>query len=161
MVAALTPSMFIASLLNPPIMITFSLFSGVTIPRPLMPTFWRVWLSPLDPMSRLVAGMLSTELHDLQIQCAPNEFSVFNTPINQTCYEYSSTYLQTAIGYIANPNATSNCEYCEFHGGDGYLSTLEFSWSARWMNLGIFAAFIGSNLVILALAARFLNYARR
>jgi len=161
MVAALTPNVFIANLLNPPIVITFSLLSGVTIPRPLMPAFWRLWLHPLDPMSRLVAGMLSTELHDLQIQCAANEFSMFNPPVNQTCYGYSATYLETAIGYIANPNATSNCAYCEFQVGDGYLSTLEFSWSARWMDLGIFAAFIGSNLVILALAARFLNYAKR
>jgi ATP-binding cassette, subfamily G (WHITE), member 2, SNQ2 len=141
--------------------ITFGLFCGVVIPRPLMPAFWRVWLNPLDPMARLIAGMMSTELHDLRIQCAPNEFSIFHPPTNQTCYEYAATYLESAIGYIANPNATSDCEYCQFKVGDGYLSTLEFSWSARWMELGIFAAFIGSNLIILALAARFLNYAKR
>lgn len=161
MVAALTPNAFIANLLNPPIMITFGLFSGVTIPRPAMPTFWRAWLNPLNPMTRLVAGMLSTELHDLQVQCSQSELAIFNPPTGQTCREYAAAFLETATGYVANPNSTSNCGYCVYSVGDGYLATLEFSWNARWKELGIFASFIGSNLIILALAARYLNYAKR
>jgi ATP-binding cassette, subfamily G (WHITE), member 2, SNQ2 len=161
MIAALTPNAFIASLLNPPTLITFGLFCGVTIPRPSMPGFWRAWLNPLDPMTRLISGMLSTELHSLQVQCLPSELSVFNPPANQTCGEYAATFLTTAIGYLSNPNATENCGYCKFSVGDGYLATLEFSWDERWKELGIFAAFVGSNLIILVLAARFLNYARR
>src|SRR5271156_4619003 len=78
MVAALTPNAFIANLLNPPIMITFGLFCGVTIPKPSMPAFWRDWLNPLDPLTRLISGMMSTELHDLQVQCTPNELAIFN-----------------------------------------------------------------------------------
>jgi ATP-binding cassette, subfamily G (WHITE), member 2, SNQ2 len=161
MVAALTPNAFIANLLNPPIMITFGLFCGVTIPRPSMPAFWAAWLNPLDPMTRLVSGMMSTELHDLQVQCAPGELAIFNPPAGETCGGYAATYLETAIGYVANPNATTGCGYCQFSVGDGYLELLEFSWDARWKELGIFASFIASNLIILALAARYLNYAKR
>jgi len=161
MIAALTPNAFIANLLNPPVMITFGLFCGVTIPRPAMPLFWRSWLNPLDPMTRLVSGMLSTELHNFTVQCAPNELAIFNPPSGQTCGQYAATFLQTAIGYISNPNATSDCGYCEFSVGDGYLQTLEFNWDLRWRELGVFACFIGSNLIILVLAARFLNYAKR
>jgi ATP-binding cassette, subfamily G (WHITE), member 2, PDR len=161
MIASLTPNAFIANLLNPPVMITFGLFCGVTIPRPQMPKFWQAWLNPLDPMSRLISGMMSTELHDLQVHCAPNELAIFDPPAGQTCGEYSATFLNTAIGYLSNPDATSRCGYCPFSVGDGYLGTLEFSWSNRWRDLGIFAAFIGSNLIILAIAARYLNYAKR
>jgi ABC-type multidrug transport system permease subunit len=142
-------------------MITLTLFCGVTIPRPAMPEFWRAWLNPLNPMTRVVAGMMSTELHDLQVICSPSEFSIFNPPAGQTCGEYAAAFLQTAIGYVSNPNSTSNCEYCQFSVGDGYLATLEFSWANRWKDLGIFACFIGSNLIILVLAARYLNYVRR
>jgi ATP-binding cassette, subfamily G (WHITE), member 2, SNQ2 len=142
-------------------MVTFALFCGVTIPRPLMPGFWRAWLNPLDPFTRLISGMLSTELHDFKVQCAQSELAIFDPPAGQTCGEYAATFLQTAIGYIANPNATSGCGYCPFSVGDGYLTTLEFSWTDRWKELGIFAAFIGSNLIILALAARYVNYAKR
>jgi ATP-binding cassette, subfamily G (WHITE), member 2, SNQ2 len=161
MVAALTPNVFIATLLNPPIIITFGLFCGVAIPRPVMPEFWRVWLNPLDPMSRLVSGMMATELHDLHVQCARNELAIFEPPAGQTCGQYAATFLETAIGYVANPTSTSNCGYCPFSVGDGYLGTLDFSWDNRWKELGIFASFIGSNLIILGLAARYLNYAKR
>ena len=161
MVAAITPNAFIANLLNPPIMITFGLFCGVTISRPLMPGFWQAWLNPLDPMTRLISGMMATELHDLEITCAPSELAIFNPPSDQTCGQYAATFLETAIGYLSNPNATENCGYCVFKVGDGYLATLEFSWAERWKELGIFAAFIGINLIVLVFAARFLNYAKR
>lgn len=49
MVSALTPSTFIAVLLNPFIIIVFALFCGVTIPKPQIPGFWRAWLYELDP----------------------------------------------------------------------------------------------------------------
>jgi ATP-binding cassette, subfamily G (WHITE), member 2, SNQ2 len=160
-IAALTPNTFIATLFNPPMLITFGLFCGVTIPHSEIPRFWRAWLNPLDPMSRLVSGMMATELHGLQVQCTQSELAVFNPPTGQTCGEYAATFLQTAIGYLTNPNATSDCGYCQYNVGDSYLSTLGFSWQNRWRDLGIFAAFIGSNLIILVLAARFLNYARR
>ena len=44
MISALTPSTFIAVLLNPFIIIVFALFCGVTIPKPQIPGFWRAWL---------------------------------------------------------------------------------------------------------------------
>jgi ABC-type multidrug transport system permease subunit len=160
-VAAITPNAFIANLLNPPIMITFGLFCGVTIPRPAMPKFWQAWLNPLDPMSRLVGGMMSTELHDLQVECAQHELAIFNPPSGQTCGQFAATFLKTAIGYVSNPNATEDCGYCQFSVGDGYLATLEYYWNDRWKELGIYSVFIASNLIILVIAARYLNYAKR
>jgi hypothetical protein len=49
---------------------------------------------------------------------------------------------------MANPNATQEYGYCQFKSGDGYLATLGISRAHRWRDLGIFAAFIGSNLII-------------
>lgn len=48
MVSALTPSTFIAVLLNPFIIIVFALFCGVTNPKPQIPGGWQ-WLYQLDP----------------------------------------------------------------------------------------------------------------
>ena len=59
MISALTPSSFIAMLLNPFIIIVFALFCGVTIPKPQIPKFWRAWLYQLDPFTRLIGGMVS------------------------------------------------------------------------------------------------------
>ena len=63
MLSAITPSTNISARLNPPVLITFALFCGVTIPAPQMPAFWRAWLYQLDPFTRLVSGSVVTELH--------------------------------------------------------------------------------------------------
>ncbi|EAW12683.1 putative ABC transporter [Aspergillus clavatus NRRL 1] len=181
MISALTPNSFIASQINPPITIIFSLFCGVAIPKPQIPGFWRAWLYQLDPFTRLISGMVTTELHDRPVVCAPREFNRFQAPAGQTCGEYMQPFFDRGgSGYLAD-NATRACEYCAFKLGDEFYSTFSMDFDTRWRDLGIFLAFIGSNLIILFLAvsapnlalcgytdaddahkqSRFLNYNRR
>ena len=149
MVAALTPSPFISALLNPFIIITFALFCGVTIPKPQIPKFWRAWLYQLDPFTRLIGGMVVTELHGREVHCSPNELQHFNAPSGQTCGGYMSNYFEAGgLGYIVN-NSTSACEYCAYKIGDQFYTALELNFDNRWRDLGILIAFIGSNLILL------------
>lgn len=149
MLQALTPSAFISSLLNPFIIITFALFCGVTIAKDQIPKFWRAWLYQLDPFTRLIGGMVVTELHDLPVRCTTAELNTFTTPGNMTCGEYMHDFFSSgAAGYIVD-NATSVCQYCAYNVGDQFYEPLEFSFDNRWRDLGILAAFIGSNLVLL------------
>ncbi|KAE8179641.1 hypothetical protein CF328_g9413, partial [Tilletia controversa] len=64
-IAALSPSVYIAALTNPFLIIIFSLFCGVTIPKPSIPSYWRSWLYQLDPFTRLVGGLVANELGGL------------------------------------------------------------------------------------------------
>ncbi|KAF2279999.1 uncharacterized protein EI97DRAFT_369894 [Westerdykella ornata] len=161
MVAALTPDPFISSLVNPFIIVIFALFCGVTIPKPQIPGFWRAWLYQLDPFTRLIGGMVVTELHEQPVQCTPMEFNRFVAPPGQDCGSYMSDFFSSgAPGYILN-NATNMCEYCAYKVGDEFFRPLGYEFAHRWRDLGIFAAFIGSNLIILFLAARYLNFNRR
>jgi ABC-type multidrug transport system permease subunit len=161
MVAALTPSPFISSLVNPFIIIIFALFCGVTIPKPQIPGFWRAWLYQLDPFTRLIGGMIVTELHDRPVECTPIEFNSFTAPPGQDCGSYTSNFFSSgAPGYLLN-NATDACQYCAYKVGDEFYQPLGYEFAHRWRDLGIFAAFIGSNLIILFLAARYLNFNRR
>lgn len=161
MIAALTPSSFISSLLNPFVIIVFALFCGVTIPKPQIPGFWRAWLYQLDPFTRLVGGMVTTELEGRPVRCTPMEFNLFSAPGGQTCGEYMSDFFSNGgPGYILN-NATNACEYCAFKVGNEFFEPLEFYFDDRWRDLGILAAFIGSNLFLLFLGSRYLNFNRR
>ncbi|KAF2871241.1 ABC-2 type transporter-domain-containing protein [Massariosphaeria phaeospora] len=161
MVAALTPSPFISALVNPFIIIIFALFCGVTIPFEQIPRFWRVWLYELNPFTRLIAGMVVTELHDRPVQCTPAEFNTFNAPKGQDCGSYMADFFSNgAPGYLLN-NATDLCQYCAYKVGDEFYTPLGYTFDNRWRDLGIFTAFIGSNLIILFLAARYLNFNRR
>ncbi|KAI9820387.1 MAG: hypothetical protein M1827_006011 [Pycnora praestabilis] len=161
MISALTPSSFIAMLLNPFVIIVFALFCGVTIPKPQIPKFWRAWLYQLDPFTRLIGGMVVTELHGRTVECTPSEFNAFTAPPGQTCGEYMSDFFQAGgAGYLAN-NATDMCQYCAYKVGDQFFNPLGFTFNHRWRDLGIFAAFIGSNLILLFVGSRYLNFNRR
>ncbi|ODQ64433.1 putative ABC transporter [Nadsonia fulvescens var. elongata DSM 6958] len=158
--AALTPSFTVASKINPFLTTIFSLFSGVSIPYPSIISGLK-WLYQLNPMTRLIAGMVVTELHELPVHCSEEEFLTFMSPAGQTCGEYAADFLASAGGYLRNPAAEGLCQYCRFKVGDDFLATLDYSWDNRWRDLGILIAFVGSNIVIFLLAARYLNYNKR
>ncbi|KAF2815630.1 ABC transporter CDR4 [Mytilinidion resinicola] len=161
MVAALTPTPFISSLVNPFIIIVFALFCGVTIPKPAIPGFWRAWLYQLDPFTRLIGGMVVTELHDRPVRCTTAEFNSFSSPPGQDCGSYMADFFTAeGPGYLLN-NMTEACQYCAYKVGDEFYKPLGYEFGNRWRDLGIFAAFIGSNLIILFIAARYLNFNRR
>ena len=161
MVAAVTPSSFISSLINPFIVITFALFCGVTIPKPQIPGFWRAWLYQLDPFTRLVSGMVTTELHDRKVVCTQQEYNLFPAPPGQPCGQYMSDFFSAGgPGYLAR-NATEACSYCAYRVGDQFFTPLGISYEHRYRDLGIFAAFIASNLILLFVGSRYLNFNRR
>lgn len=161
MVAAVTPSSFISSLINPFIVITFALFCGVTIPKPQIPGFWRAWLYQLDPFTRLVSGMVTTELHDRKVVCTQQEYNLFPAPPGQPCGQYMSDFFGAGgPGYLAR-NATEACSYCAYRVGDQFFTPLGISYEHRYRDLGIFAAFIASNLILLFVGSRYLNFNRR
>ena len=156
MISAMTPNSFIASQLNPPLVIIFSLFCGVAIPKPQIPGFWRAWLYQLDPFTRLIGGMVSTELHDRPVVCTAGEYNHFKAPSNQTCGEYMKPFFDRGgPGYLVN-NSAQDCEYCAFKVGDQFYQTFGMDFDNRWRDLGIFAAFIASNLILLFAAVSYL-----
>ncbi|KAF4450095.1 hypothetical protein F53441_6739 [Fusarium austroafricanum] len=159
--ASITPSPFISAQFDPFIIINFALFCGVTIPPPQMPGFWRAWLYQLDPFTRLISGMVTTALHGVDVVCKQNELNAFSAPPNSTCGEYMEPFFANGgKGYLVNNN-TQDCEYCAYKIGDEFYSTFNLSFDHRWRDLGIYLCFIGSNLIILLTASRFLNFNRR
>ncbi|OJJ48427.1 hypothetical protein ASPZODRAFT_24059 [Penicilliopsis zonata CBS 506.65] len=159
--SALTPNSFIASQFNPPVIIILSLFCGVTIPKLQMPKFWREWLYPLDPFTRLISGMVVTELYGRDVVCRESEYDTFTPPANETCGQYMSAFFADGgLGYLKD-NASSTCEYCAYKDGQQFYAEFDMSFSDRWRDLGIFVAYIASSLIILFIASRFLNFNRR
>jgi ATP-binding cassette, subfamily G (WHITE), member 2, PDR len=158
MVAAMTPSPKISALFNPPIIITFAMFSGVTVPPPQMPHFWHAWLYQLDPFARLIGGMLVTELHGREVVCKPSELNQFNAPANMTCGEYMQPFFaQGGPGYLVN-NQTQTCQYCAYSVGDQFYEPLEYSFDNRWRDLGIFSCYILSSIILIFLAVSYTVY---
>lgn len=72
----------------------------------------------------------------------------------------SSFFANGGPGYIVN-NATDLCEYCAYKVGDEFSRPLGLEFSNRWRDLGVYAAFVLSNLFLLFLGSRYLNFNRR
>ncbi|KAF5652248.1 ABC transporter [Fusarium sp. NRRL 25303] len=159
--ASITPSPFISAQFDPFIIINFALFCGVTIPKPQIPGFWRAWMYQLDPFTRLISSMVTTALHGVEVVCKQSELNRFTSPSNSTCGEYMEPFFANGgRGYLVNDD-TRDCEYCAYKVGDEFYSTFDLSFNNRWRDLGIYACFIASNLIIIILASRFLNFNRR
>ena len=105
--------------------------------------------------------MTVTELSGRPVACRPGEFNLFTAPPGQTCGSYMASFFAAGgLGYIADENATE-CEYCAYKAGDQFFEPLGYQFKNRWRDLGIMATFIGSNLVILGVGSRYLNFNRR
>lgn len=161
MVAALSPSVQVAVLFNPFIGLVLATFCGVTIPYPTMINFWRSWLYQLNPYTRTLAAMVSTELHGLIVKCKPDEFAVFDPPAGQNCSAWAQSFVDTFKGYLDNPLDTEACRYCQFEIGDEFFVPLNISFSHRWRDAFILFAYFIFNLVITIVASRFLRYHKR
>ncbi|OAT01104.1 uncharacterized protein BDCG_16915 [Blastomyces dermatitidis ER-3] len=93
--------------------------------------------------------MVTTELHQRQVVCTIAERNTFSAPSGMDCGTYMQPFFDMGgPGYITD-NATSACEYCAFKVGDQFYQNFGMDYGTQWRDLGIFAAFIASNLILL------------
>lgn len=117
--------------------IMFSLalvFCGVIVQKPDLG--WWVWMYFVSPFTWMVEGMLTTAIHGAPVECADNEFLQFQ-PAQGTCGEYMQAYISQAGGYLKDPSATGQCQFCALDNTDQYLRLFSMSWGHAWRNFGI------------------------
>ncbi|EHK98891.1 putative ATP-dependent permease PDR12 [Glarea lozoyensis 74030] len=94
----------------------------------------------------VIGGNIAATLSKTRVQCDPVEAAYFNPPAGSTCSSYASAFVtQVGQGYLTNPDATTNCGYCQYASGVEYMATLNVKPSDKWRDFGIFLAFCISN----------------
>ncbi|KAI0321644.1 ABC-2 type transporter-domain-containing protein [Amylostereum chailletii] len=161
LIASISPSIQIAVLWTPPISVILGNLCGVTIPYPTLISFWKSWLYELDPFTRMLAAMVSTELHGLEITCKPQEFSIFTPPSGQTCTQWANDFVSAVGGYLDNPNDTDACRYCQYRTGDQFFLPLKIRFGLRWRDVWIFFCYFVFNVLVTIVASRYLRFAKR
>ncbi|KAI1153946.1 ABC-2 type transporter-domain-containing protein [Nemania diffusa] len=144
-ICAFAPSFTVISNILPFFFVMFGLFNGVVQPYRMLPVFWRYWIYYVNPSTYWIGGMLATTLSGSPVRCDVSETARFDTPGGQTCQEYAGTYASSAGGYLLNPDARADCQYCPYSSGDQYLATLNINANEKWRDFGIFLAFCISN----------------
>lgn len=143
-VAAYAPNANFAALINPVIITVLVSFCGVLVPFASIQEFWRYWLYYLDPFNYFMGSLLVFSSFDAKVSCTDGEFALFDTPNNQTCAEYLSSYLAGpgAGTNLVNPTATAGCKVCQYRRGSDYLATLSLGeYYYGWRNVGIVVIF--------------------
>jgi ATP-binding cassette, subfamily G (WHITE), member 2, SNQ2 len=77
----------------------------------------------ISPVTYLIGGVLSAVLNDVPVVCNAQEMVHFSPPNGETCGAYAAEFLTTALGYLVNPNATTNCEYCQLSEANGVCTS--------------------------------------
>lgn len=88
---------------------------------------WNRWHKvrlPAPPLSLALKLICSTLL---SVVCADREYLVFEPVGSQTCEAYMSDYISRAGGYLLDPAATTNCQYCQLEDTDTFLASFNMS----------------------------------
>ncbi|SRR6266702_4950552 len=120
------------------------------IARHPTPTSWKDYWVKVH-RSRLVdSRSLLTALSALghsEITCAPVEYVTVRPPLAQTCQQYLSKFINTTGGYVTNPSATDNCQFCSYRTTDEFLeSNSNIFWSHQSRNFGFMWIYVGFNV---------------
>ncbi|KAI9275480.1 ABC-2 type transporter-domain-containing protein [Phascolomyces articulosus] len=152
--AAISRNHLMASVITPLFVSLLILFAGWMRPVQSMPYFWRSWMYWLDPFHYCIEALTVNEMRDLSIRCNQDDFIKFDPPLGRTCGSYMEQFFSSpgSTGYIDNPNATVECNYCQYSTGKEYYTTI-YQWSEknRYRNLGIIIGFFIFNTLLLQL----------
>ncbi|KIX01883.1 uncharacterized protein Z518_07822 [Rhinocladiella mackenziei CBS 650.93] len=113
------------------------IFCGVLASPNSLPQFW-IFMYRVSPFTYMVQGLMTTAVANTNVVCAANEYLHFAPPVGQTCARYMSDYVDTAGGYLQNPDATDTCSFCTIGSTNTYLGDLYAYYGQRWRNFGIF-----------------------
>jgi len=122
------------------------IFCGVLATPSQFPGFW-IFMYRLSPFTYLVSGIIATGLANTDVVCAANEYVRFNPVGGQNCGDYVRQYTQTFGGYVANPTAATDCQFCSISSTNTFLAAVNANYDQRWRNFGILFAFIAFNSI--------------
>ncbi len=115
----------------------FGLFNGVVQPYSMLPVFWRFWTYYVNPSTYWIGGVLAATLDGVPVRCDVSETARFDAPSGQTCQEYAGAFASSAGGYLLNPDARADCQYCPYTTGNQYLATLNIDANEKWRGMYI------------------------
>ena len=106
----------------------------------------------LTPFHYLLEGFLSVATHGRRVTWSSNEFARFPPPPGQTCQSYAGHYIAQAGGYVQD-GIDGLCEFCQYATGDEFAASFNIYYSKKWLDFGVFWAFILFNFAVVFLCS--------
>lgn len=89
---------------------------------------------------------MSSTLGQAPVSCDNTEFQTFFAPAAQSCEEYMRDYISAAGGFLRDPQATSQCDYCQLNSTNQFLERINVNWATRWRDFGLLWVYIVFNV---------------
>lgn len=104
----------------------------------------------VSPQTYLMNGLATAGVSNTKVTCSSTDsLYIDNLPPNgSSCGEYLEAYAVVARGYIVNPNATANCQYCPVSETNDLLGTFDMAKDTVWRNVGLVAVYVVFNIFI-------------
>ncbi|KFY44851.1 hypothetical protein V495_03240 [Pseudogymnoascus sp. VKM F-4514 (FW-929)] len=116
------------------------IFCGVLASPSVMPRFW-IFMYHLSPFRYLVDGMLATGLANVN----DREILHLNPIAGTSCQDFMGPFVSAAGGYLRNPDAMTDCQYCSIGESNTLLAAFSSEYSHRWRNFGILLCYVVFN----------------
>ncbi|KAF8497411.1 ABC-2 type transporter-domain-containing protein [Russula emetica] len=144
-VAAMSPNPAIAAQLFGFFFGFIVTFNGVL--QPYKHLGWWKWMYRTSPYTYIIEGIVGQAAGRSQITCSGVEYVTIRPPGGQSCQQYLGQYINQSGGYITNPNALDNCQYCSYRTTDEFLqSNSNIFYSHHWRNFGFMWIYVGFNI---------------
>jgi ATP-binding cassette subfamily G (WHITE) protein 2 (PDR) len=101
----------------------------------------------VSPFTYFVEGMLGVAVADTTVQCSDIEYLRFEPANGQDCGTYMQAYQAAAGGYLLDPSATTNCEFCALQDTNVFLQSFGIEYGNRWRDFGILWAYCIVNII--------------
>ncbi|KAJ5858866.1 hypothetical protein N7534_004143 [Penicillium rubens] len=146
--------MLIAGMDSPEIASSFSnimfilmyVFCGILAGPAHLPRFW-IFMYRVNPLTYMVSSFLSGAIGEAPMHCADNEVLSFAAPAGMTCGEYMQDYISANSGYLLNPGAQGNCNFCTMGNTTEYLESLSIQFGNRWRDFGLLWVYVVVNTI--------------
>lgn len=137
-----SPDAMVAANLMPFFIILCELFNGILQPPHQMPVFWQYTMYYITPFTYWIGGTMAMVLDGRPVVCDVDELVYLELPSNTTCGAFAEPFLQSASGYISNPDESrvgEMCGYCQYASGED-VSLTRSIFSELETDIGLFGS---------------------
>lgn len=121
------------------------IFCGILAPPSTLPRFW-IFMYRVSPLTYIVGSFMSAGLTGLSVTCSPREVIHLEPPSGSTCGEYLSSFASAAQGFILNPAASADCQYCPVSTSQPFLDSIRADLAQGWRNFGLVFVYVFFNV---------------
>ncbi|KAF2684609.1 hypothetical protein K458DRAFT_367108 [Lentithecium fluviatile CBS 122367] len=121
-------------------------FCGVLVTPGDLPRFWH-FVYRASPLTYFIDGTVVAGLANTAIKCSDVEMLRISPPAGRMCGDYLSHWIDAAGGYLKDPAATRDCEYCQISDTNILLSAFGIRVGDRWHNVGYLTVYVCFNIL--------------